>query len=102
MEFGSELLYSSDTKKPEYELVPESRFNHIVQAVSSGYSSVSADYHDDDGEVGTKLKVYVMNCDTLSFSRADVSPGHFGHSRSRRLFGYERPSKKRTIPLISM
>lgn len=55
MEFGSELLYSSDKKEPEYELVPESRFNHVVQAVSSGYSSVSADYNDD-GEVNRAPK----------------------------------------------
>ena len=103
MEFGSEVLYSSDKKEPEYELISESRFNHVVQAVSSGYSSVSDDY-DDDSEVGTKLKAWATNwyAFILADVLADVPPRHFGHRRSRRVFGYERPSKKRILVLVTI
>lgn len=46
MNFGSEYVFVPSAEKEEYELVPESVFNHTVV----GYASTSADYKDD-GEV---------------------------------------------------
>lgn len=50
MEFESTLVYApKDNSKQEYEHIPESRYNHVVKAYSSG---ASASYDpDDDGQV---------------------------------------------------
>ena len=50
MEFGSSLVYAAkDSSKVEYEHIPESRYNHVVKAYSSG---ASGNYDpNDDGEV---------------------------------------------------
>lgn len=50
MEFGSTLVYApKDDSKQEYEHIPESRYNHVVKAYSSG-ASPSYD-PNDDGQV---------------------------------------------------
>lgn len=56
MEFGSSLVYAAkDGSKVEYEHIPESRYNHVVKAYSSG---TSASYDpNDDGEVKNNLPV---------------------------------------------
>ena len=56
MEFGSDFVYSpKDGSKQEYEHIPESRYNHVVKAYSSG---ASATYDpNDDGEVATRNNI---------------------------------------------
>lgn len=46
MNFGSNYAFARTTAKEEYELIPESVYNHVV----AGYAPTSADYKDD-GEV---------------------------------------------------
>ncbi len=46
MDFGSEFVFAPKSTKEEYELIAESRYNHVV----TGYASSSSDYKDD-GEV---------------------------------------------------
>lgn len=46
MEFGSEYVFAPSTIKEDYELIPETVYNHVV----TGYAAQSADYKDD-GEV---------------------------------------------------
>ena len=50
MDFGSAVVYApKDGSKQEYEHIPESRYNHVVKAYSSG---ASASYDpNDDGQV---------------------------------------------------
>lgn len=49
MEFGSSLVYAAkEGSKTEYEHIPESRYNHVVKAYSSGASG-SYDPNDDGG-----------------------------------------------------
>ena len=46
MDFGSNFVFAPKTAQEDYELIPESTYNHVVK----GYASTSADYKDD-GEV---------------------------------------------------
>ena len=59
MEFGSTLVYApKDSSKQEYEHIPESRYNHVVKAYSSG---ASASYDpDDDGQVQCRQTSLVL------------------------------------------
>lgn len=51
MNFGSAVVYApKDGTKQEYEHIPESRYNHVVKAYSSGASAASYD-PNDDGQV---------------------------------------------------
>lgn len=53
MEFGSSLVYAAkDGSKAEYEHIPESRYNHVVKAYSSG--ALASYDPNDDGEVKIK------------------------------------------------
>ena len=52
MDFGSAVVYApKEGSKQEYEHIPESRYNHVVKAYSSGASAASYD-PNDDGQVG--------------------------------------------------
>ncbi len=48
MEFGSSYVYAAKESEAEFELVAESRYNHVVKGFSS--AAGSGDYKDD-GEV---------------------------------------------------
>ena len=48
MDFGSNYVFAPKNAEEEYELIPESTYNHEIK----GYASTSADY-EDDGEVNT-------------------------------------------------
>lgn len=87
MDFGGNFVFAPTAAKEEYDLIPESAYNHEVR----GYASTSADYHDD-GEV---RKLY---CYTASFSRifclfSDMLVGYTRHGRPGRIFSHERACK---------
>lgn len=47
MEFGSKFVFAPSTTKEEYELVPETVYNHVV----TGYAAAQGTDYKDDGEV---------------------------------------------------
>lgn len=54
MDFGSDYVYAQEDND-EFEYVEESKFNHVT----TGYSSVTADYNDD-GEVRKTMNIFIL------------------------------------------
>ena len=92
MEFGSNLVYApKDGSKQEYEHVPESRYNHVVKAYSSG-ASASYDPHDD-GQVPFNnmiQHIIILFDDSIINFHSDLSAGHLGHCRPGGILSNER------------
>lgn len=83
MDFGSEFLFAPTSTKEEYELIPESTYNHVV----TGYASSRSDYKDD-GEVAIFTATIIVLL--MSSFNLDLPTGYFGHSRTGGIFSYAR------------
>ena len=72
MEFGSTVVYApKENSKQEYEHIPESRYNHVVKAYSSG---ASASYDpDDDGQVRHRQTSFILMLFAWTLSAQSMS-----------------------------